>query len=106
MILDNKKSRRDMMLTVSDEAKKYILAAKGTVYLFENGGTGLCCANIDFGPSVYLGEPPDKKGYIIKEINGITVYLPEKFAATVPLTIHVGSFLGIKSLHIEGWKII
>jgi hypothetical protein len=94
------------MLTISDEAREYILTAKGAVYLFQNGGTGLCCGNIDFGPSVYLGEPPDKKDYIAKEINGITVYWPEKFTTNIPLIIHVGSFLGIKSLHIEGWKLI
>jgi len=94
------------MLTVSDKARDYILTAKGAVYLFENGRTGLCCGNIEFEPSVCLGEPPDKKGYIVKGINGINVHLPETFTTNIPLTIHVGSFLGIKSLHIEGWKLI
>lgn len=94
------------MLTVSDEARNYILTAKGAVYVIENGGTGLCCGNIDFGPSVYLGEPPDRKEYVAKEMNGITVYLPRKFYTAMPLEIHVSSFLGIKSLHIEGWKVL
>jgi hypothetical protein len=94
------------MLTISDKAREYILTKKGAVYLFQNGGTGLCCGNIDFGPSVYLGEPPDKKEYIVKKIDGITVHIPEKFTTSMPLTIHVESFFGIKSLHIEGWKLI
>ncbi len=94
------------MLTVSDEAKDYILTAKGTVYLSQNGRTGLCCGNIDFGPSVHLGEPKDQNVYSVKNINGIVVHLPENFYTKMPLRIHVGSFLGIKSLHIEGWKLI
>jgi hypothetical protein len=53
-----------------------------------------------------MGNPPDDKEYCVKEINGVTVYLPQNFFANVPLTIEVGSFLGIKTLHIEGWKLI
>lgn len=94
------------MLTVSDEAKEYILNEKKSVYLLQEGRTSLCCGNIDFGPSVFLGNPPDDKDYNVKEINGITVYLPRHFCTSVPLTIQVGSFLGIKTLHIEGWKLI
>lgn len=94
------------MLTVSDEAKEYILSKKKSVYLLQHGRTSLCCGNVDFGPSVYLGNPPDDREYNAKEINGITVYLPQHFCTSFPLTIQVGSFLGIKDLHIEGWKLI
>ncbi|MDF2633159.1 MAG: hypothetical protein K0R78_33 [Pelosinus sp.] len=94
------------MLTVSDEAKEYIMTKKKSVYLLYHGSNRLCCGNVDFGPSVYMGNPPDDKEYCVKEINGVTVYLPQNFFANVPLTIEVGSFLGIKTLHIEGWKLI
>jgi hypothetical protein len=94
------------VLTVSDEAKEYILIEKKAVYLLQTGRTSLCCGNIDFGPSVFLGNPPDDNDYNVKEINGITVYLPQNFCTNVPLTIQVGKFLGIKTLYIEGWKLI
>ena len=94
------------MLTISDQAREYILAKSGSVYLFENGRARMCCGNIDFGPSVYLGQPPDDKDYKVEEINGITVFVPKRFYAPNPLTIDIGNFLGLKTLHIEGWKLI
>jgi hypothetical protein len=45
------------VLNVSDEAKEYILIEKKAVYLLQTGRTSLCCGNIDFGPSVFLGNP-------------------------------------------------
>ena len=94
------------MLTVSDEAKGYILRKKGIVHIIDNGRVGSCCGNFDLGPSVYLGEPPEATEYCVQEINQITIYVPKNFHPRIPLSIHVGSFLGIKSLHIEGWKLM
>lgn len=94
------------MLTISDKARDYILSKNGAVYLFENGRAGMCCGNIDFGPSIYLGEPPDGKDYKIEKINEVTVYIPKRFYACSSLTIQIGSFLGMKTLHIEGWKLM
>ncbi|AIF53264.1 CC/Se motif family (seleno)protein [Pelosinus sp. UFO1] len=94
------------MLTVSDEARDYILSKKGTVHVIDNGRAGSCCGNFDLGPSVYLGKPPDATEYCVKEINQVAVYVPKNFYPRIPLMIHVGSFFGLKSLHIEGWKLM
>lgn len=58
------------------------------------------------GPSVRLGIPKDKENYKIKQINEINVYVPIEFDSPYPLVIVVQSLFGIKTLHIEGWKII
>lgn len=94
------------MLRISDEAKEYILTKKKSVYVIQNGPTGLCCGSVDFGPTVYLGNPPNDQEYNRNEIDGITVYLPHDFYTNVPLTVEVRSFLTIKNLYIKGWKII
>ncbi len=100
------KRGRESMLRMSDAAKEYILAKKKPVYVIQNGPTGLCCGSVDFGPSVYLGNPPMEQEYTINDIDGIVVYLPQDFYTNVPLTIEVRSFFTIKSLYIEGWKVI
>lgn len=94
------------MLTVSDEARDYILSKKGTIHVIDNGRAASCCGNFDLGPSVYLGKPLNDTEYCVKEINQVAVYVPKNFYPRIPLMIHVGSFLGIKSLHIEGWKLM
>lgn len=39
-------------------------------------------------------------------MNGIQVYLPKDFHIYHPLVIGLGSFLWMKSLRIEGWKLL
>jgi hypothetical protein len=100
------REEREDMLRISDAAKEYILTKKKPVYVIQNGPTGLCCGSVDFGPSVYWGNPPMDQEYTINEIDGITVYVPQDFYTNVPLTVEVRSFLKIKNLYIEGWKVI
>jgi hypothetical protein len=55
---------------------------------------------------VRLGEPKDKENYNFQRINAINVYVPVDFVSPYPLVITVQSLFGIKTLHVEGWKII
>lgn len=53
-----------------------------------------------------LGAPKDKDNYNLQRINEIDVYVPIDFDSPYPLVIKVQSLFGIKTLHIEGWKLI
>jgi len=55
---------------------------------------------------VRLGEPPNVKDYVVAIMNGINVYLPKNFHTPNPLIIGLGEFLWMKSLRIEGWKLM
>jgi len=94
------------MLTVSKEAREYILSKEGTVYLEQIGSAAMCCGRINLGPSVRLGTPPDAENYSLKIIDGVHVYLPKGFHSPNPLVINVGRTLWFKTLHIDGWKLI
>lgn len=53
-----------------------------------------------------LGKPKDGDKYTLQRINEIDVYMPIEFHSPNPLVIKVHSLFGIKTLHIEGWKLI
>jgi len=94
------------MLSVSDKARDYILIKGGCVHVLPSEGISMCCGSVNLGPSVELGEPPHVEGYISVIINGINVYQPKNFYTSYPLIIGLGEFLGIKSLRVEGWKLL
>ena len=53
-----------------------------------------------------MGSPKDIHRYRLESINGIEVYIGRDFESPFSLTIDVGSLLGFKTLHIDGWKLI
>ncbi|MGI6091689.1 MAG: CC/Se motif family (seleno)protein [Negativicutes bacterium] len=61
---------------------------------------------MNLGPSVRLGVPRNLEDYKLHEIDGINLYLPLDFYATNDLTINLRTIFWVKSLYIEGWKLI
>jgi len=55
---------------------------------------------------VRSGKPKNITDYKVQIINKIYVYLPQDFLSPYPLTIEFQNFLGIKMLHVAGWKLI
>ena len=58
------------------------------------------------GPSVRLGKPKNCHDYRLEDIRGVEVYIPTDFVSPFPLRIVLQSTFGIKSLHIEGWRLV
>jgi hypothetical protein len=55
---------------------------------------------------VRSGKPKNINDYKVQIINKIYVYLPQDFLSPYPLTIELQNCLGIKMLHVAGWKLI
>lgn len=55
-------------------------------------------------PSVRFGEPRDPENYALREIQGISVYVPHRLPDQ-PLTISLSSFFGWRRLVIQGWHL-
>ena len=58
------------------------------------------------GPSVRLGKPKNAQDYRLENIQGVDTYIPVDFVSPFPLNIVLQSTFGIKSLHIEGWRLV
>ncbi len=94
------------MIMITDEARDYLLSKDGAVYLSEPYPIGLCCGRISFCPSVIKGVPKNPGNYREMTINKIRLFLPLSFTVHCDLTINIQKFLGISTLHLEGWKLI
>ncbi|WP_378954920.1 CC/Se motif family (seleno)protein [Pelosinus sp. sgz500959] len=94
------------MITINDKARDYILTKGGCIHVLHGNGAAMCCGRVNFGPSIEIGEPREIRDYTLVMMNEIQVYLPKNFHIHYPLVIGLGNFLGIKSLRIEGWKLL
>ncbi len=94
------------MITINNKARNYILTKGSCIHVIHGNGAAMCCGRINFGPSVGLGKPRKPEKYDLMVMDGIDVYIPKSFHTYHPLIIGLGSFLGIKNLRIEGWKIL
>ncbi len=63
-----------------------------------------CCFEFQECPSVRFGEPRNIKDYKKKIIQEVTVFVPHRLP-DIPLSIAVTSFLGIKRVVVDGWKL-
>lgn len=91
------------MLNFSSEAVSYIRDKKQPVYLEIPPVIG-CCITIREKPEVRFGVPYNPEHYEKREMQGITVFIPHDLP-DIPLTITLNTFLGIKHLGIEGWRL-
>ena len=85
------------MISVSDEARDYILLKGGCIHVSHSHEIGGCCLSVNLSPTVTLGEPPRVKDYAVAKMNDINVYLPKDFHTLDPLIIGLGQFLGMKA---------
>lgn len=53
-----------------------------------------------------LGSPKNSGDYRRHDIDGVAFYLPIGFDAPFALTVTLHSLFGVKTLHLEGWKLI
>lgn len=91
------------MLQVTPQAREWILQQKTSIYLEIPPLIG-CCIHLQESPSVRRGRPHDLSGYSQRMLDDVCVYVPQDLPQ-VPLTIALTSFLGVKRLVIEGWRL-
>ncbi|EAX47846.1 conserved hypothetical protein [Thermosinus carboxydivorans Nor1] len=91
------------MLTISPQALEYIKTRNQAIYL-ELPPLIDCCIHLREAPIIRFGAPPNLAAYKTKNIDGITVYIPDDLP-DIPLTIDLSSFFGYKRLVIEGWRL-
>lgn len=94
------------MIIITNKARDYLLGKDGAVHLSNPYPVGLCCGRINFCPTVRKGVPRNVEDYREVVVNKIRLFLPRKFTPLCDLTIDVQTFMGISTLHIEGWKLI
>jgi len=91
------------MLTVTPEAKAYVLDKGGSLFLEHVTVTGSCCIPYQPEPAVRLGKPRKQDQYRQETIDGLTVFIPHGLPEE-ELIIGMASFLGFKKLVIDGWR--
>lgn len=99
------------MLSISAEARDFILARNETIHLdmppFVRGN---CCGpSLQECPTVRFGPPParDHDTYEERTMDGVTVFVPKRMANREGnFTITVASFLGRKRVVLEGWSLL
>ena len=91
------------MLSITPEALTYIKQKGKPIYIDIPPLIG-CCIDLVDQPSVHTGIPHDPQNYQEQELQGIKIFIPNDLP-DIPLSIEISSFLGIKRLCIEGWKL-
>ncbi|HUH65807.1 MAG TPA: CC/Se motif family (seleno)protein [Syntrophales bacterium] len=91
------------MLTITPEAKAYVLDNGGTLFLEYIVLKGGCCVPYQPEPTVRLGRPRGQDKYRQEAVDGITMFIPRELPQE-ELTIDLTSLMGRKRLVIEGWR--
>lgn len=91
------------MITFSPAALDYIRSKNQPIFLDFPPLIG-CCIHIQEAPEIRFGKPKDEQNYYNTEITDITVYIPFELP-DIPITIGLTSFLGMKKLVVEGWRL-
>jgi hypothetical protein len=94
------------VLTISPKALDYIIARGQTLHLEQPPRATGCCVSIQEAPAPRLGKPRDESRYQLREIQGISCYLPRSFPEDRPLAISLRSFLGLRWLELDGWSVL
>lgn len=94
------------MIEIAAAAREYVLKRGGCLHLYDYGNLKLCCGQMNPGPSVRIGLPPDQTGYECRRIDGIDVYLPNGFSYAEKLTIQFRRVLCFDDLYLDGWKLL
>ena len=92
------------MLTITPEAMALIRKQGKPIFLELPKLITNCCFDLQECPSVRSGEPPDSANYEKRTIQEVTVFVPRRLPE-MPLTIDACSFLGIRRLVVEGWRL-
>jgi hypothetical protein len=93
-----------IVIEFSEEALAYVGERKSPVVIDLPYKVSGCCFDLAEPPSVRLGEPKDMAGYVRQDSPGVTLYVPRCLSDAHALTIRVRSFLGFRTLVVDGWK--
>ena len=93
-------------IVVAENAKDLIRQKGGAFYIDPGKTTVSCCLDVNFGPDVRLGTPPNKHQFRVEELDDIMFYIPATFVSPFPLTVVVSQFLWHRHLAVEGWKLV
>lgn len=98
------------MISISPQALAIIRERKQPIHLdLPPVVTGGCCLpSIRECPVIRFGPPRSspRKHYSVQSIDGITVHVPRGMPEEGNFTITVSSFLGIKRVVLEGWRLL
>jgi hypothetical protein len=92
------------LIEFSEEALAYLGERRSPVVIDLPYKVSGCCFDVAERPSVRLGEPKDRAEYVRQDSRGVTLYVPRCLSDVQALTIRVRSFLGFRSLVVDGWK--
>ena len=92
------------MVRFQDSALAYALQKGQPLYLEMAPIINGCCLALRESPAVRFGEPANPECYHAEIIEGVTVYLPYELP-DIPLEIALASFLGLKKLTVQGWRL-
>lgn len=94
------------MLTLSDDVLALIAARRQPVLIDVPQCVEGCCLEITPCPSVRFGTPRTHDQHTLVRIQGADVFVPHDLPRTQPLAIRLRTFLGLKFLFLDGWKLV
>ena len=93
------------MLTLTPDAVALIQSKDKPIFLELPKTITNCCFDFQECPVVRFGEPRNMRDYEKKIIHDVTIFVPSRLRE-IPLTITVSSFLGLKRLVVDGWRLL
>jgi hypothetical protein len=91
------------MLTITQEAKEFILDKNTPFYIDVPPEIG-CCFHVVDTPVLRPGEPKNPDSFDKVTFDAAVVFVPRKFPDH-ELTVSITRFLGRKKLVLEGWHL-
>ncbi len=98
------------MLSIHPDALGLIRERKGAIWLdlppVVQGGC--CLPSLQECPVIRFAPPRDaaRQQYQAQEIQGVTVHVPRQMPREGDFTIRVSSFLGMKRVVLDGWRLL
>lgn len=94
------KSKNEVKVNVTAEAREFIVSKGGACYVNEGGIHG-CCTGAAPILTAYVGAPKDLTRFSLVEVDGIKVYVDRKYVGRNPVRISLDNIIMIKRLYAE-----
>jgi hypothetical protein len=91
------------MLTITPEAKAYVLDNGCSLFLEYTILISGCCVPFQPEPTVRLGGPRAQDAYRQETVDGTTMFIPRELPQE-ELTVDLTTLMGRKRLVVEGWR--
>jgi len=96
----------DELIRIEEEAKDFIKSRGGVVTIGTPNTANLCCGKVNFAPEIKISEPADPQNYLFGTVEGVKIYQHRSIVPSSNLSIGLTKILGLKSLVLNGWKLI